>query len=244
MFAAIAGNHSPFTVHYSRLVISTGWQLFRAHFGVILGLVLAIELPCQLLLAYLSYHVFPREDVAYTVYNLQSAFVLQAVFGVVVTGGILHALFVDRLERRAGFPECLSTGVTHWLQLFWTNLLFMVLFFLGTLMFVIPGLIVAVRLSLARTVVMTEGKWGFEALKRSVELTANRSLKVITLGLTLLIPLHTAGLGARMLLTNPALDHWLVAAALATLLQLAGCFVTVCFFRLYEIFTNEEAAEV
>lgn len=225
-------------------MISSGWQLYRAHFGVILGLVLAVELPCQLLLAYLGYHVFPKDDVAYTVYNLQSAFILQAVFGIVVAGGILHALFVNRLERRAGFPECLSTGVTHWFQLFWTNLLFMGLFFLGTLMFVLPGIIVAVRLCLARTVVITEGKWGIEALKRSVELTTNRSLKVTTLGLSLLIPLYAAGLAARMLLTNPALDHWAVAAVFATLLQLAGCLITVCFFRLYETFVNEEAADV
>ncbi|HEY5893449.1 MAG TPA: hypothetical protein VIT91_09480 [Chthoniobacterales bacterium] len=225
-------------------MINTGWQLYRAHFAVILGLVLAIELPCQLLLAYLGYHVFPKEDVAYTVYNLQAAFILQAIFGIVVTGGILHALFVDRMERRAGFPECLSTGVTHWFQLFWTNLLFMGLIFLGTLMFVVPGIVVAIRLSLARTVVITEGKWGFEALKRSVELTASRSLKVVNLGLSLLLPLYAAGLGARMLLTNPTLDHWLVAAVLATLIQLAACFITVCFFALYETFANEEAAEV
>lgn len=223
-------------------MLASGLKLYRLHFPTILGLVLVIALPCQLLLNYLTYHVFSKEDV---ISAFEAGLLLDGVFGIVVTGGILHALFVQKLERRAGFLECLSTGISNWLRLAWTNALVISLIFLGLCAFVLPGLIVAIRLSLANTVVITEGEWGLDALKRSVQLTADKSWPVFRLGFLLYLPLHLLGwLGVEMLLTVPALDHWLISTALGTVLALAAGLIPVCFFLLYDAFVSEESREV
>ena len=101
-------------------LIANGWRLYRQNFAVILGMVLTIGFPCQLLLNYLAYHVLSAEE---ALQNILAALLINCVFSVVISGGILHALLITKLERKAGFLECLSAGVSNWAQLAWTNLL-------------------------------------------------------------------------------------------------------------------------
>ena len=119
----------------------------------------------------------------------------------------------------------------------------MVLF--GMLAFVLPGLIVLVRFCLSTTIVISEGLWGAAALRRSVQLTADHSWKVIALALMLYLPLQIGGLlGIRMLLTIPMFDHWQIASIFGILLTLVGGLMTTCLYCLYEEFIAEESREV
>lgn len=235
-------------------ILSAGFRLYGKIFGVIIGLVLTIGLPCQVLSSYVAYEVFGRKNF---VPALQTGAFIELVFGVVLTGGILQALFVDRLGRKASYLECLSVGVSHWFQLCWTNFLMScliamvsILFFLpiGTwhlrVIFLLPAIFLAIRLSLATTVVISEGEWGTAALKRSFKLTADKSWKVLGLCLFLYLPLQIVGMiGVGMLQTNPQLDTWQITAAFGTLIKLISCIIPICFFCLYEKIIGEDRPE-
>lgn len=226
-------------------ILSCAFRLYARYFGVIFGLVLAIGLPCQLLSSYVSYEVFGRNNF---ISAIQTGSFIELVFGSVIVGGILQALFVDRMGRRAHFLECISTGVSHWLQLVWTNFLMgclivmaSILFFLPfgswqiRIVFLIPALVLAIRLSLAVTVVMMEGEWGAAALRRSIQLTADRGWKILGLCLFIYLPVQLVGfIGIGMLQTNPGFDTWQVTAGFGSALKLVSCFIPVCFFCLYE----------
>jgi hypothetical protein len=53
----------------------------------------------------------------------------------------------------------------------WVNIIMLVKLFLWTLLFIVPGMIMAVRYRLSGTVFFAEGKRGNAAVKRSAELT-------------------------------------------------------------------------
>ncbi|MEO7931830.1 MAG: hypothetical protein ABIT76_01595 [Chthoniobacterales bacterium] len=235
-------------------LLGSALRLYCKVFGVILGLVLSIGLVGQMLSSYLAYNVFDRKNF---VAGLQTGLLIDLVFGSVIAAGVLHALFVDRMGRRAGFLECFGVAVSHWLQLCWTNLLtnclvvmVSALFFLpiGTwqmrLIFLLPSVVIGIRLSLAVTVVMTEGEWGVAALRRSAKLTTDRGWQILGLCLFVYVPVQLAGfIGIGMLQTNPQFDTWQMTAGFGTVLKLASSFIPVCFFCLYEKIIAEDRPE-
>jgi len=240
--------------HSMNDILAAGFRLFCKYFGVILALVLTIGLPCQLLASYVTYAVFQKQFVP----AWQTSALLELVFGSVITGGILHALFVDKMGRRARFTECFSEGVRNWLPLCWTHFLVSclitmasVLFFvpIGTwqmrIIFLLPALILGIRLSLSLTVVMTEGEWGTAALRRSVRLTADKTWQILGLCLFVYLPVQVVGfIGIGMLQTNPEWDTWGMTAGLNTVLRLVSCIIPVCFFCLYEKVIAEDRPDV
>ncbi|HEX8372977.1 MAG TPA: hypothetical protein VF585_09365 [Chthoniobacterales bacterium] len=235
-------------------ILLAGLRLYMKYFTVILGLVLTIGLPCQLLSNYVAYEVFGRDKF---IPAWQTGALIELVFGSVIAGGILQALFADSTGRRAGYLECLSVGISNWVQLCWTNLLMSclilmasVLFFLPVgnwqmrLILLLPALILGLRFSLAVVVVMMEDEWGAAALRRSVRLTADRMWQILGLCILVYVPVNLAGfVGIGMLQTNPQLDTWQIIAAFGTLLKLISCFIPVCFFCLYERIISEDKQE-
>ncbi len=226
-------------------ILSNACRLYAKYFGVILGFVLLIGLPCQILASYAAYEIYGKENI---VAAAQSNLVIELVFGIVVTGGILQALFIDRMDRRARFLECLSLAITHWFRLFWTNLLvtLMVTFAASIIflpigpdvvrwLFLIPAIYLAVRFSLALVVVVVEDEWGWVAMRRSAALTSERFWTVLALGLFVFLPIQALGiLGVRMLQTNPAYDTWLFTTVFGVGLKILAAIIPITFFVLYE----------
>lgn len=226
-------------------ILATSLRLYGRYFVVILGLVLTIGLPCQVLASYAAYEIYGRENI---VAAAQSNLLIELVFGIVVTGGILQALFIDRMDRRARFLECLSMAITHWFRLAWTNFIATLLIvFSATLiflpigpdfvrwLFLIPAIYLSVRFSLALVVVVAEDEWGWVALRRSAALTSEKFWTVLGLGLFVFVPIQALGiLGVRMLQTNPAYDTWLFTSAFGLVLKLIAAIIPITFFVLYE----------
>lgn len=226
-------------------LLSSAARLYARYFGVILALILAIGFPCQLLSSYVGYVIYGKQNF---IAAMQTGALIELLFGSVIAGGLLHALFIDRMGRRPSFVECLGAGVANWLQLVWTNFLMgcvivmaSILFFLpiGTwqmrLVLLIPAAFFAMRLSLSITVVMMEGEWGAAALRRSFALTRDRTWQILGLCLFIYLPVQLAGIiGIGMLQTNPAFDTWQMTALFGTLLKLLATLTPVAFFVLYE----------
>jgi hypothetical protein len=236
-------------------LLRSGFRLYGKLFGLILSLVLTIGLPCQILSSYLAYEVFGKKYFVPAL--LQTGTLIELLFGVVLTGGLLQALFADTMGRRATYWECLSVGVSHWWPLCWTNFLLTSLVFMGSILFflpidswllrivlLLPALFLAIRLSLANTVIISEGEWGTAALRRSLALTARKSGPILGLYLLLYLPTRAVGLiGIGLLQTNPWLDNWPTAAAFGLALQLFSCLLPICLYGYYEKIIAEDQAE-
>jgi len=114
-----------------------------------------------------------------------------AVFGCVLTalaGGIAVKLASDLLERR---PTALKVGLQFTLASFPTllaaGLIVGALTVLGFILFLIPGVIMAVMFSLTVQVIIIERLNVFESLRRSRKLVADRWLQAFTILFTVFI---------------------------------------------------------
>src|SRR5689334_18144151 len=77
-----------------------------------------------------------------------SMFVLQAA--------LVHGTIAELNGRRASFADCLSTGLKHFVPLLLIAIIYFFVVFCGLIFFVVPGLIVAVMLSVAVPVRVVE----------------------------------------------------------------------------------------
>lgn len=75
------------------------------------------------------------------------------------------------LGERVGLKQAFAEVAKELAGYLWVNILMVVKIFLWSLLFIVPGIIMAVRYKLAGTVFFAEGKRGNAAIQRSAELT-------------------------------------------------------------------------
>ena len=83
-----------------------------------------------------------------------SIFVLQAA--------VVHGTVADLNGRRASFADCLATGLKHFFPLLLIALIYFLCVFIGLIFLIVPGIIVAVIMSVAvpvRVRVNTPASW-------------------------------------------------------------------------------------
>lgn len=88
-----------------------------------------------------------------------------------VQGALIRGTFGQLSGKRATLSELLSTGVRFLLPLFGLAIVMGVAVFIGTIFFVVPGLILATMWLVAAPAVVVERKGVFGSLSRSAELT-------------------------------------------------------------------------
>jgi hypothetical protein len=88
-------------------------------------------------------------------------------------GGVIHASVSDLSGRRATFGECLATGFRFFLPLFCIGLVVGICCTFGLLIFIAPGVMLALAWSVAAPTEVVERTGIFGALGRSVVLTRN-----------------------------------------------------------------------
>ncbi len=78
---------------------------------------------------------------------------------------------------KAGFKEAYSRGLRVFWPVLWVSILRGLLILGGLILFIVPGIIWALRYSLVTQAVVIEGKRGMDAFRRSRELTSGRLLE-------------------------------------------------------------------
>ena len=123
-----------------------------------------------------------------------------AVLGGVATGAQIAASASLRTGRRPTAGECLGIGASRLPAMAWTMLLIGIAVMGGMFLLIVPGVILALRWSLAHYAVILENKSGFGASSRSSELIVPRMGKVvgntlvfIAIAIVASIMLHLAG---------------------------------------------------
>lgn len=109
--------------------------------------------------------------------------IVSFVAGYVLRAAIVHGSIAALNGRRASFGECLAKGLNHWFFLFLLAIVMGLSIALGLVLFVVPGVIMALAWSVAVPARVVEGTGVFGSLGRSAELTRGRRGAI--LGLTI-----------------------------------------------------------
>jgi hypothetical protein len=129
------------------------------------------------------------------------AFLVSIVGNAVLQGGVIHASVSDLSGGRASFGECLATGFRFFLPLFCISLIVSFCCAFGFLIFIVPGVLLALAWCVAAPVEVVERVGIFAALGRSVVLTRNRRGAILGLAVVYAVALwivQTALSGALM----------------------------------------------
>jgi len=103
--------------------------------------------------------------------NILSTIVVTVIFILiffVIPIGVLHSFHVP---QKSGYDQIFVEGFKRLLPSLLVLFLYAIIVIVGLLVFIIPGIYLAIRYSLSWPVVVLENKRGFNALKRSKELT-------------------------------------------------------------------------
>jgi len=130
------------------------------------------------------------------------------IAGFVFQASVVHGTVAYLNGKNASFADCLSTGLSHFFPLFLMSILIGLGILAGLLLFLLPGLILAVAWSVAVPVRVVERASITDALKRSRELTHGHRWAVFGL----LLIFFGLGFGITRLVRSVAAVALLVSA--------------------------------
>ena len=92
--------------------------------------------------------------------------------------GAAHGMLKSEDRYQVGFVDCVRAGLSHFFPVLAVLLVFYVSVFLGLLLLVVPGVLIAVMWSVAIPTLVAENLGVFECLNRSRELTRGSRSKI------------------------------------------------------------------
>ena len=217
------------------------FAVFGKHAPFLLTLMFVGMLPIILLTLAAAYF---RDDTATGISLLDTAStVLSLLAGPLMTGALLHALGRIAAHGEVDIPEAYAASLRAYDRMLIAHLLTGLVVFLGFIAFILPGIFLAVRLSLVSFCAYFERTMGIESLKRSWEHTRLPALEI--LGIILLFGLFQAALiipMAPLAALNPTPAAEMLLTFMGQLLGLV--FAVILQTWLYEVYRDVMAAPV
>ena len=204
------------------------WRIYTDHFIVIIAAVCVIWLPLELISSYMDFYVFAPDD-------LRSSFKLTQFFelfvGIIATAAVISIGATATKNGTPNFSKALTEALLAWPRMWWTSFLAGLAIAVGLLLFIVPGIYLSIRLCFANAIVVVERKAGFNAFRRSFELTENNSWYIFKLSCALiLLFLLLFAVAIMPSLLFPTLDTWIYDACVQLIFDAATAYMTLCFF--------------
>lgn len=176
------------------------------------AIVLAVWLPGNLLVEYLAREPLGADALGR---SLRAAVAIEVILGPAYACGVLCLLGAASDGEQAALGPALRRAFRIWPRVFWARLLTGLLVLGGLVVFVIPGLVLAVRLAMIDAVVVRERLTPLAAVRRTLQLSRGRSWRILaSLSLASLPYAGVALLTGVLQALLPALDAWLPSALL------------------------------
>jgi len=116
-----------------------------------------------------------------------AAFLISMAGNTVLQGAVIYGAVTDLMGRRASFAECLATGLRFLLPLVGIAIVAAAGEFVGYILLIVPGVILALAWCVAAPAAVVERKGVFDALSRSLDLTRNHRFAIFGLAIALLV---------------------------------------------------------
>jgi hypothetical protein len=224
---------SPFAgnVDLGHLMRST-WALLAPCLQLVIVLQLLVWIPGNLAINYMDTQVFTEDQ---TFKSFQFNGWVQALWGNLATGGILYVLSQQILGRPATFGSAVSAAFSNWGRLWVGSFLSGLMMIIGFILLIIPGFIAMVRTSFVNAGVVDGKLGGSDAVQESWNLTKGCGLQVFgymfVVGIVCTLPAVIFGAVGTLV---PVLEHWVVNAIVATIMELPLIYLlafTLVFYR-------------
>ena len=160
-------------------ILDQAVMLLRIHFKMLLTITLFIYIPGLLVVSYLSYMLMPGPmptttgaeipefGMAFLLLNLIWGLVAMFFVIPVTNAAVIRAVADEYLGRPASAQGSFKHALKVLLPLIFTSFIAWILIFLGSLLFLIPGIWLTFRYWFTSYIVVIEGTKGRAALKRS-----------------------------------------------------------------------------
>jgi|GEM_PF-1197673 len=218
--ASLAGAFKAAVQDYFRCFVPLAW------------ITVIVWLPCCLFTSWMDYHFFGEEELGK---SFRMHMQVENLIGIIASAGILCWLRDHHQGGSPGVWGSLRNGLRLWGRIFLANFLSGICFVLGLLALVLPGIWVAVRLSLIEAVVVMDGLKTTESIKRSWKLTHGQFWPLLGLwllaGLPGLLSLAPYLIFAGLL---PQFDVWWIDALASLAGECVFMFCTIFMFQAWK----------
>jgi len=159
-------------------ILDTGFRLLRDHFGLLVGIGAVLYVPMALLGAYVTPNAARTDaDVGMLLGAGAMLLLYFLVVSPVAAAAITYAVGEVFVGRSTTISECLRLGFAVLLPLAGTTLLLSLAVIVGFLLFIIPGIYLALSYLLAWQVMVLEKTFGLAAMRRSRDLMRGHLLR-------------------------------------------------------------------
>jgi hypothetical protein len=211
--------------------LNTGTSLYLRRFPTWAAITLVVWVPLELFVSYQEYFVLDPDDVLGA---LRWSIFSEALVGIIAVGGTISVGEAALRGEQRGWLDGLGDGLRGWPRIFSSRLVGGLMLLIAALLFLLPALYLGARYSLSDTAAIIERKAGMNAVSRSMTLTRGRFLTFFGLCAITIVPILVAGgLIFIPLEFFPQIDHWLLSAALSSLIDLLGPWMTLVFVAAY-----------
>src|SRR5262245_52351777 len=207
-------------------IITRGISLYVGNAPAIIGLIVLIMGPVELMKSYYEYFVRSAGDLGGT---FSTSYWIEVLLAILPTAGITAIGDAAMRGQRKDVWFGLRAGLEAWPRMTVTRIIVGLITLIGMFAFVIPGTYFAVRSTLAESVTVIEHANSMHSIQRSFELTLGqfwRYFFLMTVTFVFLLVVGSlSGLPGELF---PEIDHWLLSAGLALLVDvLAGLPVQI-----------------
>lgn len=221
----------PFTGVWEMLRRS--WRAYRKDFPTIALMTIVVFGPAEALKNFLLYSANQQE-------NFQLAFrldsLIEAIFGSLVAPAVIFAVMSRmRTGQEPGIGKSLRWGLRQWLRTLGYRLITGIAIGIGIVLLILPGIAVAILLSLVTPIIAVEADHQSDVLRRSWTLARDHAWKILGAGLLGFILFALAAITAGVAYGVVSLfgDSWFLSTAFDCLISIGFNFFNVLLLLIY-----------
>lgn len=161
--------------------ITEAIAIFVANLVLFSLIILSVRLPVNILSQIIILNLPPSaNELRQMSMEFRLDGLLSTIFDPIYIGAMIHCLWQMKRERSYDYSQAMKAGINNWGKLCTARFIAGLFIGLGTILFIIPGIILALRYSLIDGIVIIEGYGkSSRVLKRSSELTNGRKLDIL-----------------------------------------------------------------
>lgn len=149
---------------------------------------------------------------------MATAWLLYVVSIFVLQAAVVHGTVTDLNGRRASFADCLSTGLKHFFPLLLIALIYFLCVFVGLVFLIVPGIMIAIMMSVAVPARVVEQTGVIASFYRSQDLTLGHRWAIFGLFVAyyivqIIISMTVFSIMGLGFMTNSPFEAALIAAA-------------------------------
>ena len=212
------------------------FSFFRAYARDIVTFLLYATVPVIIIENFISYYAihyhFPFEIGHLPI-------IVHFLYQPIYTGGLIYLISKIVVGEKWDIKGCLLIGLRYWVNLLLVNIISSLMVILGLFAFIIPGLFIFARLSLAEFCVVLDRLSPFEALYRSNKMSRNFTWQIIISALLLSVILLGFQILIHLAIVTFSLENIFTFMITELLIIILWSSFTILFFRFYDLANKE-----